>query len=1148
MSSRVSASNALFDELLAEIETAPALGAARLLARPVVNIADSESTPGQSSSVPDSSSWKSSRMPRASRLFSHYTGADRLDFDVDAGQLGFTPYRCAERNLLVGRIDPPAWMRDGVPELKHGIPGRAGYLAALAQHDADAAHKLTTADATHRTAFHQRAAEFRGQMEKLLSAEKAAAFQDAPLSGPSWTWSVSALKERQLAIPGLRIKFARLASDVAAASAHPEAVLDLDGRPLPFSRLSLGDRVYVVPQFLAGQDKTPPSTLLAAGGYSPMGYPSNTLSGRIVSKDNTFIRVRLDNVPISQSLLRELASPTVADSWVVQPYYFDTMDNKVAEALNAMTYDIDLMLRIRPRGQSAAALLPSLPSGSATGPGQPPTEEQWVEHEIKHSGCAVMDIILDMDSPPPTRHTRSILSDCPGAMEWVEAARRGDRSLKGGEQLNHSQRRAIANFLERRVSLIQGPPGTGKTRTIAEAIKLLRSFHSLHPVLLAAHTHVAVDNLTEAADRAGLRVVRVGKQPYSTRQTGEDDDKPDDVHYTTARPPRASRLEELSLNHYAKEHPLWGAYTAAQHDYLSQKSGSPSNSSSRSSSSSSLMPKQMLDSRPERPSRGDSQRRQARAHFIWQQITRDILRSADVVCCTVMSSGFGSEDLAQVDFPVVIMDEASTITQPVGMIPLMKGCQHLCLVGDHKQLPPVVRSEYARSLPASRSLFTHLIEQLELDPSRHQGQHTHGLASTMLDEQYRMHPTLSEFSRYRIYGGQLADDPSTCSIKPLQSQYLASSAPRFLAGIKEGGWAPSNGSDPGPPGKTQDHLAFLQHSYAETRSVSDDSPEESGDGSKKQAATSYYNTREAHLAVDVAVDLLVRNQTLPGNQVGIITPYAAQMGLILGVLSERAMDLQLQEGDESKNGRTPTELAAHLRQIQVDSVESFQGRQKEAVIFSTVRSNKQGYVGFLANARRLNVALTRAQRGLFVIGNSFTWHRAATRTHRTLESITSRLQQAKASFPFPPWNQGAPHVEAEGLADPDPEMVQTQERSIKWMERQIEHLTESLDGLCVLEDYRTFLESRAVIVDASRAGRMTNRLRANSTSAVSSDTLKTSQSPPQWSHGVPAVRRPRPIRTDWAPAAPHAPASPPSSLLSEAYDLDPWQVSGDPSF
>jgi superfamily I DNA and/or RNA helicase len=109
------------------------------------------------------------------------------------------------------------------------------------------------------------------------------------------------------------------------------------------------------------------------------------------------------------------------------------------------------------------------------------------------------------------------------------------------------------------------------------------------------------------------------------------------------------------------------------------------------------------------------------------------------------------------------------------------------------------------------------------------------------------------------------------------------------------------------------------------------------------AGVSRHNPSEAELALRY-VERLVSSGVSP-DQIAIITPYSAQV---------RAL-------------RELRELP-----VEINSIDGFQGREKEAVIISLVRANRQGDIGFLADTRRMNVALTRARRKLIIIGDSAT--------------------------------------------------------------------------------------------------------------------------------------------------------------------------------
>jgi hypothetical protein len=113
------------------------------------------------------------------------------------------------------------------------------------------------------------------------------------------------------------------------------------------------------------------------------------------------------------------------------------------------------------------------------------------------------------------------------------------------------------------------------------------------------------------------------------------------------------------------------------------------------------------------------------------------------------------------------------------------------------------------------------------------------------------------------------------------------------------------------------------------------------------------NEAEAAAACD-AVEALLKGGQCSTSDVAVVTPYAAQVRLI------RRLTRKLVNGPPY---------------VEVSSTDGFQGREKEAVVFSAVRSNDYGSVGFVSDWRRINVSFTRARRGLIVIGNDVTLRR-----------------------------------------------------------------------------------------------------------------------------------------------------------------------------
>jgi len=191
----------------------------------------------------------------------------------------------------------------------------------------------------------------------------------------------------------------------------------------------------------------------------------------------------------------------------------------------------------------------------------------------------------------------------------------------------------------------------------------------------------------------------------------------------------------------------------------------------------------------------------------------------------------------------------------------------------------------------STPLFTRLVSE--------------GVAPYLLDTQYRMHPAISQLPSDLFYAGRIQDGIT-----------------------QEDRQAPEGFAWPRP----EYPVAMLPVNHGE----------EVAEGNSKS------NRAEAEAVVAVLQQLLWGG--LQPEDVGVITPYAAQVRLLRGLLRDHATTF----------GKIV---------IEVSSVDGFQGREKEVIVFSCVRANVQGSLGFLSDARRVNVSLTRAKRGLVVVGH-----------------------------------------------------------------------------------------------------------------------------------------------------------------------------------
>eukprot|EP01062_Namystynia_karyoxenos_P080089 TRINITY_DN856_c0_g1_i1.p1 TRINITY_DN856_c0_g1~~TRINITY_DN856_c0_g1_i1.p1 ORF type:complete len:976 (+),score=282.90 TRINITY_DN856_c0_g1_i1:97-2928(+) len=296
------------------------------------------------------------------------------------------------------------------------------------------------------------------------------------------------------------------------------------------------------------------------------------------------------------------------------------------------------------------------------------------------------------------------------------------------------------------------------------------------------------------------------------------------------------------------------------------------------------------------------------AQFLAQQ---QCLRQADVVACTC--AGAGADILERFIFPSVIVDEAAQATEPSVLVPLTHGASQLVLVGDHCQLPATVLSREAELGGLGVSLFDRLVAG--------------GARPFLLDTQYRMHPAMAAFPSQAYYNGMVRSGV-TGADRPPASGFLwpQKDLPVAFVGV--------------PEGREQ---------------------------TEAQGSRSFYNEVEGRMVAQ-CVDSFVAAGFDPG-EIGVITPYAAQVRLLRRLLQHHRTGATSSADMRARginSGPQADAVPGAMGFLEVNSVDGFQGREKEVIVVSAVRS---AGLGFLTDKRRMNVTLTRGRRGIVVFGN-----------------------------------------------------------------------------------------------------------------------------------------------------------------------------------
>ncbi len=468
------------------------------------------------------------------------------------------------------------------------------------------------------------------------------------------------------------------------------------------------------------------------------------------------------------------------------------------------------------------------------------------------------------------------------------------------ERLNNNQRMAVSLALGvPDFFLVHGPPGTGKTSTITELIVQL--VDRGNKVLATADSNIAVDNiLLNLSKYEELKLVRIGHPARVLEELERFS-----IHALFEENQRSLKVKEgwekvkeliEKREKFTKPIPsLRRGMSDEEIVYFGKKGKSFRG-----------IPKKVMRSMAQWILTNyeiDVRIKALREEE--ERIYREIIAEADVVVST--NSMVKSELLEGFHFDVAVIDEGSQQVEPSTLIPIMRA-NRFFIAGDHKQLPPTVVSQEAKGL--ERTLFERLIESYKD-------------LSLMLTVQYRMNEKIMEFPSREFYEGKLV------AAKEVKGRTLVD------LGVKE----PEKFKEVLSP---KIPLAFVDTSFINAYEF------------QPKGSTSYENYEEAKIAVELVYYL--HKMGLSRGDVGVITPYSAQVKLIKELLLEKGL------------------------KVEVNSVDGFQGREKEVIIVSFVRSNDEREIGFLKDLRRLNVAITRPRRKLITVGNSKTLSSHATYT------------------------------------------------------------------------------------------------------------------------------------------------------------------------
>ena len=311
------------------------------------------------------------------------------------------------------------------------------------------------------------------------------------------------------------------------------------------------------------------------------------------------------------------------------------------------------------------------------------------------------------------------------------------------------------------------------------------------------------------------------------------------------------------------------------------------------------------------------ERLKSRATELEIHINSELLGEARVIACTLVGSAHRL--LEGMKFGTLFIDEAAQALEAACWIP-MRRASRVILAGDHCQLPPTVKSIAALRAGLGKTLMERIAEN---KPE----------VVTLLKIQYRMNEEIMRFSSDWFYHGEVESAPQIKYRSILEDD----SPITWIDTSNEENQVTIEGDDV-VSGEKRDDMNFHEQFVGES--------------------FGRINKAEADLTLLTLAEYLTqvgkRRVLEESIDVGIISPYRAQVQYLKRLLKKYEF------------------FKPYRRLISVNTVDGFQGQERDVILISLVRSNDEGQIGFLKDLRRMNVAMTRARMKLIILGDKST--------------------------------------------------------------------------------------------------------------------------------------------------------------------------------